>query len=116
MQVAFPDPVPIVDTKMFEKDNNIVCGHLLNHMTDSLFNLFVVQKSAKVISNTLESKYGGDDVGRKKHMVGKWLQLQMTGDKLVMEQVHEYENLVVNVLLEGMKMREILQAISTLLK
>ncbi|KAA0060696.1 ty1-copia retrotransposon protein [Cucumis melo var. makuwa] len=35
---------------------------------------------------------------------------QMTDDKPVMEQIHEYENLVANVLSEGMKMCEILQA------
>ncbi|KAA0045096.1 ty1-copia retrotransposon protein [Cucumis melo var. makuwa] len=33
----------------------------------------------------------------------------MTDDKSVMEQIHEYKNLVVNVLSEGMKMCEILQ-------
>ncbi|XP_016902969.2 uncharacterized protein LOC107991967 [Cucumis melo] len=34
----------------------------------------------------------------------------MTDDKPVVEQIHEYENLVANVLSEGMKMCEILQA------
>ncbi|KAA0061124.1 ty1-copia retrotransposon protein [Cucumis melo var. makuwa] len=35
---------------------------------------------------------------------------QMTNDKPFFEQIHEYENLVANVLSEGMKMCEILQA------
>ncbi|KAA0038001.1 ty1-copia retrotransposon protein [Cucumis melo var. makuwa] len=35
---------------------------------------------------------------------------QMTDDKPIVEQIHEYENLVANVLSEGMKMCEILQA------
>ncbi|KAA0043125.1 ty1-copia retrotransposon protein [Cucumis melo var. makuwa] len=61
-------------------------------------------------TSTLESRYGGDDAGRKKYVVGKCLQFQMTDDKPVMEQIHEYENLVANVLSEGMKMCEILQA------
>ncbi|KAA0056743.1 ty1-copia retrotransposon protein [Cucumis melo var. makuwa] len=60
--------------------------------------------------STLESRYGGDDAGRKKYVVGKWLQFQMTDDKSIVEQIHEYENLVANVLSEGMKMCEILQA------
>ncbi|KAA0058501.1 ty1-copia retrotransposon protein [Cucumis melo var. makuwa] len=60
--------------------------------------------------STLESRYGGDDAGRKKYVVGKWLQFQMTDGKPVVEQIHEYENLVANVLSEGMKMCEILQA------
>ena len=48
-------------------------GCLLNHMTNSLFHLFVIQKQAKVILNTLENRYEGDDAGRK-YEVGKWLQ------------------------------------------
>ncbi|TYK07993.1 ty1-copia retrotransposon protein [Cucumis melo var. makuwa] len=79
-------------------------------MLDPMFDLFVVQNSAKDIWSTLESRYGGDDAGRKKYVVTKWLQFQMTDDKPAVEQIHEYENLVANVLSEGMKMCEILQA------
>ncbi|XP_022153695.1 uncharacterized protein LOC111021147 [Momordica charantia] len=99
-----------VEADKFEKDNKTIRGHLLNHMNDFLFDLFVVQKSAKVIWDTLESRYGGDDAGRRKYVVGKWLQFQMSDDKPVMDQVHEYENLVASVLSEGMKMCEMLQA------
>ena len=87
-----------------EKDNRTVRGHLLNHMTNSLFDLFVSQKSAKVIWDTLEKRYGADDAGMKKYVVGKWLQFRMVDDKPVMEQVHVYENLVTDVLNEGMEM------------
>ncbi|KAA0058194.1 ty1-copia retrotransposon protein [Cucumis melo var. makuwa] len=61
-------------------------------------------------TSTLESRYGGDDAGWKKYVVGKRLQFQMTDDKPVVEQIHEYENLVANVLSEGMMMCEVLQA------
>ncbi|KAL0378753.1 UNVERIFIED_CONTAM: hypothetical protein Sradi_3180800 [Sesamum radiatum] len=57
----------------YERDNKTVRGHLLNHMTNTLFDLFVNQKSAKEFWNTLEMRYGGDDEGRKKYVVGKWL-------------------------------------------
>ncbi|KAJ1389134.1 gag-polypeptide of LTR copia-type [Sesbania bispinosa] len=58
----------------------------------------------------LEKKYGADDAGNRKYVTEKWLQFQMVDDKPIMEQVHEYENLVADVLNEGMKMCEILQA------
>ncbi|KAL0461374.1 UNVERIFIED_CONTAM: hypothetical protein Slati_0025000 [Sesamum latifolium] len=58
-------------------------------------------KSANEIWNTLDTRYGGDDAGRKKYVVGKWLQFHMTNEKPVMDQVHEYENLVADVLSEG---------------
>ena len=44
--------------KRFDKDNKTVRGHSLNHMTNSLFNLFVIKKQAKVIWNTTEIDMG----------------------------------------------------------
>lgn len=96
--------------KKYEKDNKMVRGHLLNNMNNALFDLLVNYKSAKEIWDLLEKKYGGDDAGKKKYVVGKWLHFRMVDDKPIMEQVHEYENLTADVLNEGMKMCEILQA------
>lgn len=50
---------PIVDSGKYEKDNKTICVHLLNYMNDSLFNLFMVQKLAKTIWETLEYRYEG---------------------------------------------------------
>ena len=94
----------------YEKYNKFVRGHLLSNMPNNLFDLFVANKSAKSIWETLEKKYGADDAGNRKYVTGKWLRFQMVDDKPIMEQVHEYENLVTDVLNEGMKMCEILQA------
>ncbi|KAL0287408.1 UNVERIFIED_CONTAM: hypothetical protein Scaly_2765200 [Sesamum calycinum] len=66
-------------------------------MNNILFDLFVNQKSAKEIWNTLETRYGGDDAGRKNYVVGKWLQFHMADNKPIMDQVHEYGNLVADV-------------------
>ncbi|KAL0423341.1 UNVERIFIED_CONTAM: hypothetical protein Sradi_0868900 [Sesamum radiatum] len=79
-------------------------------MNNILFDLFINQKSAKEIWNTLETRYGGDDAGRKIYVVGKWLRFHMPDDKPIMDQVHEYKNLVADVLSEGMKMCDVLQA------
>ncbi|KAL0453474.1 UNVERIFIED_CONTAM: hypothetical protein Slati_1325500 [Sesamum latifolium] len=91
----------------YDRDNKTVRGHLLNHMNNSLFNLFVNYRSAKEIWATPETRYGSDDAGRKKYVVDKWLQFQMIDEKSKMDQVHTYENLVADVLSEGMKMCEI---------
>lgn len=98
------------EIKKFEKDNKTVHGHMLNHMINGLFDLFVNLCSNKAIWEALEKKYGGDDAGKKKYVVGKWLQFCMTDDMPIMEQLHEYENLTAAVLSEGMKMCEVLQA------
>ncbi|XP_070010524.1 uncharacterized protein [Nicotiana sylvestris] len=99
-----------VANKKFEKNNKTVRRHLFNHMTNLLFDLFINYKSAKVIWDNLEKKYGADDAGKKKYVVGKWIKFQMVDNKPIMEQVHEYENLTADVLNEGMEMCEILQA------
>ncbi|XP_019267101.1 PREDICTED: uncharacterized protein LOC109244460 [Nicotiana attenuata] len=96
--------------KKFAKDNKIVRWHLFNYMTNPLFDLFINYKSAKVIWDSLEKKYGADDAGKKKYVVGKGIMFQMVDDKPIMEQVHEYENLTADVLNEGMEMCEVLQA------
>ena len=74
---TFSDPLatpittpPIVHTKQvdeesrknYEKDNQTIRGHLLNHMSNPLFDLFATHKSAKEIWNLLEKKYGANDV------------------------------------------------------
>ncbi|KAA0060679.1 ty1-copia retrotransposon protein [Cucumis melo var. makuwa] len=100
----------VINPKKYAKDNKTICGHLLNYISNSMFNLFIALKSVKDIWSTLESRYGRDNAGRKKYVVGKWLLFQMTDDKPVVEQIHEYENLVANVLSEDIKMCEILQA------
>jgi len=104
--------IPHDDTskKKLEKDNKFACSHLLNNISNPLFDLFVIFKFAKAIWTKLEAKYGSDDVGKKKYVFEKWLQFQIVDYKPIMEHVHTYENLCAEVLAEGMKMCEILQA------
>jgi len=54
--------------------------------------------------------HGSNDAGKRKCVICKWLQFQITDEKPIMEQVHTYKNLCAKVLVEGMKMCEILQA------
>ncbi|KAL0342877.1 UNVERIFIED_CONTAM: hypothetical protein Sangu_1175100 [Sesamum angustifolium] len=54
----------------YEKDNKTIRGHLLNYMTNTLFDLFVNHKSAGTIWNMLESRYGGYDAERKNTSLG----------------------------------------------
>ncbi|XP_074296910.1 uncharacterized protein LOC141627570 [Silene latifolia] len=90
--------------KKFDKDNKTAKYHLLNNMTDILFDLFMIQKSSRTIWESLETKYGADDAGKKKYVVGKWLGFQMVDGKPIMEQVHVYENLYADVVNEAMKL------------
>ena len=79
-------------------------------MANPLFDLFVNFKFAKLIWTKLDTKYGSNDDGKRKYVIGKWLQFQITNEKPIMEQVYTYKNLCAEVLAEGMKMCEILKA------
>ncbi|KAL9231128.1 hypothetical protein vseg_006389 [Gypsophila vaccaria] len=94
----------------FEKYNKTARYHIPNHMTNTLFDLFMIHKSAKFIWDSLEKKYGADDAGKRKYVVGQWLGFQMVDDKPIMEQFHTYENLCADVVNEGMKLDEIFLA------
>ena len=95
------------DAEKFERANKTAKFYMLNHMTNNLFDLFMNIKSAKAIWEILDKKYGSDDAGKKKYVVGKWLAFHMVGDKPIMEQVHVYENLCTDVINEGMSLDEI---------
>jgi len=104
--------IPLDETakKKLEKNNKLARSYLQNNMSNPLFDLFVNFKSANIIWTKLEAKYGSDDVGKRKSVDGKLLQFHIVDDKPIMEQVHAYGNLCAEVLNEGMKMCEILQA------
>jgi len=55
--------------KKFDKDNKTVRGHLLNHMSNPLFDLFVTFKFAKIIWEKSGVKYGVEDAKKKKYVV-----------------------------------------------
>lgn len=97
------------DIAKYEKDNKTTWATLLHHMLDSLFDIFVVHKSAKTIWDLLHKKYGADNVGRRKYAIGRWLNFKLTDSKTIVEQVHEYENMVTNMVSEGIPVSELLQ-------
>jgi len=74
------DKSKIVDAEMmkkFQKDNRMVTGHLLNHLTKPLFDLFVTFKSNTIVWEKLVVKYGADDAGKRNYVVGEWLRFQV---------------------------------------
>ncbi|XP_074318406.1 uncharacterized protein LOC141655214 [Silene latifolia] len=87
------------------KDNKTIRGVMLHYMVDNLFDIYCKAKTAKEIWDALETKYGSDDFGTK-----KWLKFEIVDGKLIMDQIHEYENLVYEILGEGMVLSEYMQA------
>ena len=57
----------------------------------------------------MEKRYDVDDAEKKKITVDQWIKFQIIDDNPIMKQVHEYENLTVDVLNENMEMCDIFQ-------
>ncbi|XP_020247984.1 uncharacterized protein LOC109825547 [Asparagus officinalis] len=77
-----------------EEDEVLCRGHILNTLSDRLYDLFTRIKSAREIWNALEFKYKAEEEGTNKYLIAKYLEYKMVDDKSVLEQVHELEVLV----------------------
>ncbi|KAL9236243.1 hypothetical protein vseg_010939 [Gypsophila vaccaria] len=73
----------------WENDDYICRGHILNGMSDSLFDVYQNVESAKELWNALESKYMAEDASSKKFFVGNFMNYKMLDSKPVMEQYNE---------------------------
>ena len=51
-----------------------------------------------------------EDAGFKKYVVGRFLDFKMVDEKPIMDKVHEYQHIVLEILAKGMKIDEEFQA------
>ncbi|KAK9665145.1 hypothetical protein RND81_14G093400 [Saponaria officinalis] len=69
-------------------NGDYICrGHILNGMSDSLFDIYQNVSSAKELWDQLESKYIDEDASSKKFLVGNFMNYKMS--RPVMEQYNE---------------------------
>ncbi|XP_074282784.1 uncharacterized protein LOC141607327 [Silene latifolia] len=73
----------------WKNDDYIYRGHILNGMSDSLFDVYQNYESAKELWNELESKFMAEDASSKKFLVGNFMNCKMTDSRPVMEQYNE---------------------------
>ncbi|KAK9683804.1 hypothetical protein RND81_10G165700 [Saponaria officinalis] len=79
-------------------------------MVDNLFDIYCKTKTVKGIWDALETKYRSDVFGTKKYTIARWLKFEIVDGKPIMDQIHDYENLVFEILGEGMILCEFMQA------
>ncbi|GKC47267.1 hypothetical protein Tco_1064989 [Tanacetum coccineum] len=70
----------------WENDNYICRGHILNGMSDSLFDIYQNAESAKTLWESLESKYMAEDASATKFLVSSFMNYKMVDTRPVMEQ------------------------------
>ncbi|XP_057247239.1 uncharacterized protein LOC130589734 [Beta vulgaris subsp. vulgaris] len=90
----------------WENDDYICRGHILNSLTDPLFDLYQNVESAKELWDALEAKYISEDASSKKFLVSNFNSFKMTNDRPIMEQFHEVHHILNQIRSHGMVMDE----------
>ncbi|CAM8975007.1 unnamed protein product [Rhodiola kirilowii] len=88
------DDAPVVALRNrsgWENDDYIARGHILNGMSNPLFDLYQNVESAKELWDTLESKYMAEDASSVKFLVSNFNNYKMVDSRPVMEQFHEIQ-------------------------
>ncbi|KAK0586627.1 hypothetical protein LWI29_009886 [Acer saccharum] len=76
-------------------EDEVMCrGHILNTLSDSLYDLYNTIKSPKEIWNTLEYKYKAEKEGTDKFLTLKYFEFTMVDTKPILDQIHELQILV----------------------
>ncbi|KAL6559804.1 hypothetical protein OROGR_004921 [Orobanche gracilis] len=98
----------------WDNDDYICRGHILNGMSDSLFDIHCEAESAKDLWDTLESKYIAEDASSKKFLVSDFNSYKMVDSRSVIEQYNELLRILGQFKLHNMKMDESI-AVSSLI-
>ncbi|XP_073225656.1 uncharacterized protein [Cicer arietinum] len=94
------------ERQKWDNDDYICMGHILNGMSDSLFDIYQSSISAKELWEKLESRYMQEDATSKKFLVSQFNNYKMVDSKSVMEQMHEIERILNNYKQHKMHMDE----------
>ncbi|KAK3011183.1 hypothetical protein RJ639_011462 [Escallonia herrerae] len=82
------------ERKKREEDELLCRGHILNGLSDHLYDLFTKIKSAHDIWSALDYKYKAKEEGTNKYLITQYFNFVMVDDKPVLEQVHALQVIV----------------------
>ncbi|XP_039013529.1 uncharacterized protein LOC120143213 [Hibiscus syriacus] len=92
------------------KHSDFLCrNYILNGLSDALYEVYSVKKTAKELWESLDHKYKTEDAGAKKFLVAKFLNFVMVDSKIVVNQVQEFQLIIHGILAEGMIISEYFQ-------
>ena len=76
----------------WDRNNFICCGHILNAMVDSLFDVYQFLESARQLWNVLEGKYMAEDATGKKFPVTNFIYYKFVDSRTIIDQFHEMQH------------------------
>jgi hypothetical protein len=96
----------------WENDDYICRGHILNGMSDSLFDVYQKEPTAKGLWEKLEARYMAEDASSKKFLVSRFNNYKMIDGRPVMEQLYELERILNNFKSHNMNMDDCIAVFS----
>ncbi|KAK3026780.1 hypothetical protein RJ639_040258 [Escallonia herrerae] len=78
----------------WDQDDEICRGHILNGMSNTLFDAYHAVKTAKELWNQLERRYITEDATSKRFIVFKFFDYKMVDGRSVMEQFNEIKSIL----------------------
>ena len=80
--------------KKWEEDELICRWHILNTLSDCLYDFYTSMKSPNEIWNALKAKYKTEKVGTNKFIIQKYFDYRMLDNVSILDRVHELQILV----------------------
>ena len=77
-------------------------NHVLNGLTNTLYNVYYSKSSAKELWESLYRKYKTEDARDKKFIVGRFLDFKMVDSRIVTSQVQELQVIIHEINVEDM--------------
>ena len=83
--IVNPEEETLDDIRMWENDDEIYRGHILNAMSVGLFDVYHTIATIKEFWGQLQAKYMRENARNKKFLVSSFNNYKMVDNKLVME-------------------------------
>jgi hypothetical protein len=77
--------------KEYSEANIIFCGVVVGVLAETLQDTYLRYKTAKEMWDTLNTEYGGSDVGTELYIIEQYLDYQIVTEKSVVTQAHEIQ-------------------------
>ncbi|RVW62744.1 Retrovirus-related Pol polyprotein from transposon TNT 1-94 [Vitis vinifera] len=87
-------PQVVAARKKREEDELICRGHILNALSDRLYDLYTKTNSAREIWEALENKYKAEEEGTKKFLISQYIDFKFFDEKPLLPQIHELQVIV----------------------
>ena len=94
------------DKIKWENDDYICRGHILNALSDALFDVYQNSETTKELQDALHAKYLIDDATIKTFLVSQFMNYRMVDNKPVIDQLHEIQYILNQFKIQNMNMDE----------